>query len=109
MEVGAKNILVHCSLETILAVITPADNNSSEWLSIWAKVGASAVVFVTDQYSLPSLLKIALECHVGHKSRITTFGIEIKQSYSFEFRSLKRLIVVPKKLESRTYTQEYCI
>src|ERR1700693_1428613 len=109
MEVGAKDILVHASSKTSFPLFTQPTITSPSGLSIWAKVGASAVVFVTDQYSLPSLLKIALECHVGHKTRITTFGIEVKQAYSLEFRSLKRLIVVPKKLESRTYTQENCI
>src|SRR5436309_4092503 len=109
MEVGTKDMLVHSSFEAILAVIAPANDYFPKWLCIRTKVSAPAMIFVTHQHFFPCLLKIALERHVGHKTRASTFGIEIEQTYSFKFRSLKRLIVVSKKLETGTNAQEYCI
>src|SRR6266487_2387679 len=109
MKVSTKDIFVHRSFEAILAVIAPANDYFPKWLCIRTEVSAPTMIFVTHQHFFPRLLKIALERHVGHKTRASTFGIEIEQTYSFKFRSLKRLIIVPKKLETRTYAQEYCI
>ena len=106
MKVGTEDLLVHRSFEAILAIIAPANDHFSKRLCIWAEIRAPAVIFVTHKHMFPYLLKIALERHVGHKTHITAFSIKIEQAYSFEFWSLKWLVVMPKQLEARAYAQK---
>src|SRR6516164_3562190 len=109
MKVGTKDLLVHRSFEAILAVITPANDHFSQRLCIRTEVRTPAVIFVTHQHFFSCSLKITFQRHMGHKTHITTFGMKIEQAYSFEFWSLKRLIIMPKKLVPGTDAQEYCI
>src|SRR5215471_18184526 len=109
MKVRTKDMLIHRSLESILAIIAPTNDYFPKWLCIPTKICATAVIFITHQHIFSRFLKITLERHMGHKARITTFGIKIEQTYSFKFRPLKRLIIMPKKLVPGTDTQENCI
>src|SRR5260370_24052285 len=102
----SKTMLVSGTFKAVLAIVAPADDYLPKWLSLWTKVCAPTVIFVADHHLLPRLLKVALQRHVRHKARTTAFGIEVKYAYALEFRSLKRFIVVSKKLEACAHAQK---